>query len=621
MKLIVNPHKIELDKQEAVNEKEINISKCEFEFADEITEDYVKEAYFTLNGETYKKIIVNNECTYPSEILEKTGTVEIGVVAYLVEGETEIKRYNPTPAYFNTELGSLKDAENSEEITPSEMEQYEQALQDGLSEVNDKLDDIDEAILETSNLNITAEKTNNVTYVTITDKEGNDNTVQILDGAKGDKGDTGSTGPAGPKGDTGSTGPTGPTGPAGPTGERGPQGERGPAGRDGVDGRDGVIQYTAGDNITIENNVISATGGDLSNYYTKSEINDKVKLYSIHLPNSTPSSISSADYGAFEKFAEDCASNEDYEPMVALKFSTYNQYNWPYQLYYLNGSIFKTGGGNFTLTRIIANSQTGSTNRVRNDYYRLMVIGTWTDNEFTVSSVSITSANQEALSVTNTSSYTPTSDYHPATKKYVDDAVAGAGGGDSIPYLQLDDGETWTSSDLQKLGECINDYIDTRYPNEDYLDEKPFAVIISKKGLKSTYEGATVLFSNIIGLGGYGNTIKLIGNTYNNSAGDNRAFTIQTITLTLSTSYSNHAYTVNSVSMTYGGVDAVCGSQSRVTFNQRLGSVYSPSATTDYTTKDYVDTKFSNTIWIGTQAQYDALGTYSDGTLYFIKES
>lgn len=31
-------------------------------------------------------------------------------------------------------------------------------------------------------------------------------------------------------------------------------------------------KLTAGENITIENNVISAKGGDLSNYYTKSEI-------------------------------------------------------------------------------------------------------------------------------------------------------------------------------------------------------------------------------------------------------------------------------------------------------------------------------------------------------------
>lgn len=69
MRLIVNPHKIEIIKDEAVNEREIDISKCVFEFHEDITNDYVKEALFTLNGKTYKQIIINNECSFPSEVL------------------------------------------------------------------------------------------------------------------------------------------------------------------------------------------------------------------------------------------------------------------------------------------------------------------------------------------------------------------------------------------------------------------------------------------------------------------------------------------------------------------------------------------------------------------------
>ena len=188
MKLIVNPHKIQITK-EPINEREINITKCEFEFAEEITNDYVKEAYFTLNDETYKQIIFNNECDIPSEVLEKKGTVQIGVVAYLVENEEEIKRYNPSPAYFDTWIGSLKDnAENSEPITPSEMEQFEQELHNGLSEVNDKLDEMNEALTEVDNLDIDVTKSGNVSTVTITNKEGITKSEEIVDGAKGDKG-------------------------------------------------------------------------------------------------------------------------------------------------------------------------------------------------------------------------------------------------------------------------------------------------------------------------------------------------------------------------------------------------------------------------------------------------
>lgn len=190
MLLKVNPHKIEIIK-EPVNEREINISKCNFIFDDEITNNYVKEAYFTFKGNTYKQIIVNNECDFPSEVLTEKGTVEIGVVAYLIENETEIKRYNPSPAYFDTWVGSLKDnAENSEPITPSEMEQYEQALNDGLNDIDDALTDLQEKV-----------------------------DSGYFKGDKGDKGDTGEQGIQGEKGDKGDKGEKGDKGDTGEPGQ------------------------------------------------------------------------------------------------------------------------------------------------------------------------------------------------------------------------------------------------------------------------------------------------------------------------------------------------------------------------------------------------------------------
>ena len=79
MKLIVNPHKIEIEKT-PVNEKEIDITKIQFEF-NNIPSNYVKDAYFTYNGTSYKVLIQNNECSIPYEVLNKSGMVEIGVVA------------------------------------------------------------------------------------------------------------------------------------------------------------------------------------------------------------------------------------------------------------------------------------------------------------------------------------------------------------------------------------------------------------------------------------------------------------------------------------------------------------------------------------------------------------
>ena len=169
MILKVNPHKIELLEQDLVNEKEIDISKCEFEF-NEIPNDYVKEAYFTLNGNTYKQILVNNECKIPNEVLVNKGMVEIGCVAYKVD-RNDITRYNPSPVYINTLVGSLKQATNTEPVTPTDKEQMEQAIQDMETKVD--------------NLDIDAEKVDKTTTITITKKDGTQQEVEIQDGEDG----------------------------------------------------------------------------------------------------------------------------------------------------------------------------------------------------------------------------------------------------------------------------------------------------------------------------------------------------------------------------------------------------------------------------------------------------
>lgn len=139
MKIRVNPHNVEIVKEqtEPINELEIKVSKCEFEFDEAITSEFVKEAYFTLNGNTYKQIIVNNECDYPSEVLTEKGILEIGVVAFKVEDGEEIVRYNPSPDYYDTWVGSLKDAENSEPITPTDKEQMQSQISQNTSDISD----------------------------------------------------------------------------------------------------------------------------------------------------------------------------------------------------------------------------------------------------------------------------------------------------------------------------------------------------------------------------------------------------------------------------------------------------------------------------------------------------
>lgn len=181
MKLYVHPHKIEIDKN-PINEKEIDITKCQFVFDDEITDNFVKDVYFTFESTTYQVAnIQNNQCDIPYEVLEHKGQVEIGVVAYLVESDQEIKRYNPSPAYFNTWIGSLKEQyDNYEQITPTDKEQIEQQLLNISTQMN--------------NLDVEASKEEHTTTITITRKDGTSYDVQVLDGEKGDKGDKGDPG-------------------------------------------------------------------------------------------------------------------------------------------------------------------------------------------------------------------------------------------------------------------------------------------------------------------------------------------------------------------------------------------------------------------------------------------
>ena len=168
---------------------------------------------------------------------------------------------------------------------------------------NEKLNEIDSAILETSNLDIDANKEDGVTTITLTDKEGQTKEVQILDGQDGEQGPQGIQGPVGPAG---------------------ADGKDGKDGTDGQDGQDATINgvntltIEAGDNITINQTgstmTISSQGGgevtsvngqtgdvvinvpDVSNFITK-DVND-LTYYELKtaVGNSITMSIDSSTY-------------------------------------------------------------------------------------------------------------------------------------------------------------------------------------------------------------------------------------------------------------------------------------------------------------------------------------
>lgn len=303
-----------------LNKGEYKVNKCYFDFSDEYTDDLVKKAIFEHGDVKIEVVIANNECDIPYEVLN-FDTFELRVYAYQVDGDELLLRYSPTYTNAYLRAGSYDaDATEGEKITPSQFEQYEQALNDGLVVVNGKIDDVNTAIDETSNLNISVSKLNNIATITLTKKDSTTETVQILDGAQGEpgaqgeqgeQGIQGEKGDKGDKGDTGATGPQGPMGEQGPRGEQGEPGEQGPMGPQGPKGDKGdtgtslidfvIVQTLPTEDISestiylvpsldsetqnlydeyiyVNNNweKIGSKSIDLSNYYTKTQVDNLI---------------------------------------------------------------------------------------------------------------------------------------------------------------------------------------------------------------------------------------------------------------------------------------------------------------------------------------------------------
>lgn len=96
----------------------------------------------------------------------------------------------------------------------------------------------------------------------------------------------------------------------------------------------------------------------------------------------------------------------------------------------VDGSVFQSSGYIYIQNTI--NNYTPTTNSITSfgtTITTASIQGSWSNNEYTVSEINSASFDaSKSLSTTNTAVFTPTSDYQPATKKYVDD---NAGGGNA----------------------------------------------------------------------------------------------------------------------------------------------------------------------------------------------
>lgn len=140
--------------KEYVHEGEYKINELSFEFSEEYSSDLIINAVFTNElGKAYQMSIIDNKCHIPAEILADTGQVLLGVYAYKINGEELELRYSPFPTSFNVISGSYDStAEESQEITPTQFEQYMQALQNGLNQVKDSISKLDNATKNANDL-------------------------------------------------------------------------------------------------------------------------------------------------------------------------------------------------------------------------------------------------------------------------------------------------------------------------------------------------------------------------------------------------------------------------------------------------------------------------------------
>ena len=183
----------------------------------------------------------------------------------------------------------------------------------------------------------------------------------------------------------------------------------------GEPGKDGAIQYTAGEGITIEDNVISvATEGGSIPKSAIYQLNTE-KYLSVPGTYKTQSMLDTIGE-AFTKYF----NGETGIPTFRITAGDSMCFNPDYlfDLHQLNKL-----DATYYATRI---SKTSAASMPSLCIVKMHFSLTEKDGVYTTNSIDLSYASQgeDLIAKNNTVAYTPASDYHPATKKYVDDSIA-----------------------------------------------------------------------------------------------------------------------------------------------------------------------------------------------------
>lgn len=147
MKLSVTTKKIKITTPSVINEGEVNVTECEFDF-DAKFDGMVKKAVFTLMGEKRGTGVVcpilDNKCMVPSEVLKRGAFVLLGVYAYNLDDAGKLAlRYSPAPVRFMVSPGSYrKCAKPSRDIAPVPQDVYDAEIQKQIERVDDLVKEV-----------------------------------------------------------------------------------------------------------------------------------------------------------------------------------------------------------------------------------------------------------------------------------------------------------------------------------------------------------------------------------------------------------------------------------------------------------------------------------------------
>ena len=198
-------------------------------------------------------VLADGACMVPAEVLANPGQVYVNLVASEVSGNVVTDRLTSYPVLaLVVDAQALVDGSETAEITPSQFEQFVEAVEGYSSQAIDARDRAEAAQEAAETAQGKAEDAQekaetaqgkaedaqeaaeaalheftSVTATAETLPAGSDATADYNAGVLTfgiPRGDTGATGPQGPAGPTGQTGPQGPTGPEGQPGPTGPTG-------------------------------------------------------------------------------------------------------------------------------------------------------------------------------------------------------------------------------------------------------------------------------------------------------------------------------------------------------------------------------------------------------------